>query len=68
MSDDQGHRTAPAAVMASVFWLLLLAFVIIDWQRAPQRNRFDEPAPFALGSGPVAGAGHCAAIPAAPKR
>jgi hypothetical protein len=54
--------------MAAVFWALLLAFVVFDWHRAPQRNRFDEPPPFALGSGPVSGAGHCAAAPSPPKR
>lgn len=61
-------RKAPAAGMSLAFWLLLVAFVVFDWLRAPQRSRFDEPPPFAIGSGPVSGAGHCAAPPAAPKR
>jgi len=68
MSADQPPRAAPAAVMAAVFWALTIAFVVFDWTRAPQRNRFDEPPPFAIGSGPVSGAGHCAAAPSPPKR
>jgi len=68
MSATPSGRFAPAAAMAAVFWALLVAFVIVDWLRAPQRNRFDEPTPFAIGSGPVSNAGHCAAAPAAPKR
>ena len=68
MSSRQAPPAAPAALMAAVFWALLLAFVVFDWRRAPQRNRFDEPPPFALGSGPVSGAGHCAAAPSPPKR
>lgn len=64
MSGQPQPREAPAAVMAAVFWALLLAFVVFDWTRAPQRNRFDEPPPFAIGSGPASGAGHCAAAPA----
>jgi hypothetical protein len=54
--------------MAAVFWALLIAFVVVDWNRAPQRNRFDEPPPFAIGSGPASGGAHCAAAPAPPKR
>jgi hypothetical protein len=68
MSKDQPRQAAPAAIMTAVFWALLLTFVVVDWRRAPQRNRFDEPPPFALGSGPVSGAGHCAAAPSPPKR
>ena len=68
MSKPQPPREAPAAVMAAVFWVLLLAFVTFDWTRSPQRNRFDEPSPFAIGSGPVSGAGHCAAPPSPAKR
>ena len=64
----QTPRAAPAVAMAGVFWALLIAFVVFDWTRAPQRNRFDEPPPFAIGSGPVSGAGHCAAAPAPAKR
>lgn len=66
MNDQPG--VAPAKRMALVFWTLLVAFVVYDWLRAPSRNRFDEPPPFALGSGPVSGAGHCAGAPAPPAR
>ena len=41
MSETGPPRAAPAAAMAAVFWALLLAFVIFDWTRAPQRNRFE---------------------------
>jgi hypothetical protein len=68
MSNEQPPRAAPAAAMAAVFWALLVAFVVVDWTRAPQRNRFDEPPPFAIGSGPASGGAHCAAAPTAPKR
>jgi len=64
----QTPRAAPAVAMAAVFWALLIAFVVFDWTRTPQRNRFDDPPPFAIGSGPVSGAGHCAAAPAPAKR
>lgn len=63
MSGAGTGREAPARGLSLVFWALLLAFVVFDWLRAPPRNRFDEPPPFALGSGPVSGAGHCAAPP-----
>ena len=65
MNGAPPSRAAPAASMALVFWLLLAAFVVFDWLHAPPRNRFDEPPPFAIGSGPVSGAGHCAAPPVA---
>jgi len=61
-------RAAPAAAMTAFFWLLLIGFVVFDWTRAPQRNRFDEPPPFALGSGPASGGAHCAAAPSPRKR
>ena len=63
MSGADTPREAPARGLSLAFWALLLAFVVFDWLRAPPRNRFDEPPPFALGSGPVSGAGHCAAPP-----
>ena len=66
--NGQTPRAAPAVAMAAVFWALLIAFVVFDWTRTPQRNRFDEPPPFAIGSGPVSGAGHCAAAPAPANR
>lgn len=68
MSGRSSARSAPAAAMAAVFWVLLVAFVVVDWLRAPQRNRFDEPTPFALGSGPAGGGGHCASAPVAKTR
>lgn len=68
MSNEQPPRAAPAAAMAAAFWALLVAFVVFDWTRSPQRNRFDEPPPFAIGSGPATGGAHCAAAPPAPKR
>lgn len=61
-------RAAPAAAMTALLWLLLLGFVAFDWTRTPQRNRFDEPPPFALGSGPATGGAHCAAALSPQKR
>ena len=67
MNATTAPKPAPAAAMAAIFWLLLTGFVVFDWLRAPQRNRFDEPPPFAVGSdGPATGGAHCAAAP--PKR
>ena len=64
MTQQPKDRNAPAAAMAAIFWLLLAAFVAADWLRAaPQRNRFDEPPPLAVGSGPAGGGGHCAVVP-----
>lgn len=68
MSTKSTPRAAPAAAMAAVFWALLIAFVVFDWLRAPERNRFDEPPPFAIGSGPASGGAHCAAAPSTSKR
>jgi hypothetical protein len=68
MSNEQPPRAAPAVAMAAVFWALLAAFVVLDWTRAPQRNRFDEPPPFAVGSGPAKAGAHCAAAPTVPQR
>lgn len=65
MTQPTAQRNAPAAAMAAIFWLMLTIFVVADWLRtSPQRNRFDEPPPFAIGSGPAGGGGHCAAAPA----
>jgi hypothetical protein len=57
------RRTA----FAAVFWTLLVLFVLVDrWRGAPLHNRFDEPAPWALGSGTsdAAMGAHCTAAPA----
>lgn len=53
-------------VFAAVFWALLGLLVLVDWVRgAPKHNRFDEPAPWAFGSGSSSAAkgAHCAAPP-----
>jgi len=57
-----GRRTA----FAMAFWALLGLFVFVDWVRgAPLHNRFDEPLPWALGSGSGAAekGAHCTAAP-----
>lgn len=55
------------SVLATIFWALLVLLVLIDWVRgAALHNRFDEPHPWALGSGSSSAAkgAHCAAAPA----
>jgi hypothetical protein len=57
------HRRS---VLAAIFWALLVFFVLLDWVRgAALHNRFDEPHPWALGSGSSSAAkgAHCAAAP-----
>jgi len=51
---------------AATFWALLVLLVLADWWRgAPLHNRFDEPLPWALGSGSSSAAkgAHCTAAP-----
>jgi hypothetical protein len=53
-------------VFAAIFWILLTLLVLGDWVRgATLHNRFDEPAPWALGSGSSSAAkgAHCTAVP-----
>jgi len=57
-----GRRT----VFAATFWALLGVLVLADWVRgAPRHNRFDEPLPWALGSGSGSAekGAHCTAAP-----
>ena len=59
---DARRRT----VFAAIFWALLTLLVLGDWVRgAPLHNRFDEPTPWALGSGSTSAAkgAHCTAVP-----
>jgi len=56
----------PRIVFAALFWVIFGMLVLADWVRcAPRHNRFDEPLPWALGSGSgSAGKGaHCTAAP-----
>ena len=51
---------------AAVFWALLVLFVFGDgWRGLAQHDRFDEPAPWALGSGTsdASKGAHCTAAP-----
>jgi hypothetical protein len=53
-------------LFASIFWAVLLALVLFDWVRgAARHDRFDEPMPWALGSGTSSAAkgAHCTAAP-----
>ena len=62
MSTLRKRRT----LFAAVFWTLLLLLVLADWVRgAPNHNRFDEPLPWALGSGMASATigAHCTAAP-----
>ena len=59
---NTGRRT----VFVLSFWVLLGLLVLADWVRgAPRHNRFDEPLPWALGSGsgPAEKGAHCTAAP-----
>jgi hypothetical protein len=53
--------------LATLFWVLLVLFVLVDAAAGARfHNRFDEPWPWALGSGRNDGAkgAHCTAAPA----
>ena len=59
-------QTQRRTVYAAIFWVVFIALVLLDWVRgAPLHDRFDAPAPWALGSGTSAAAkgAHCAALP-----
>lgn len=61
MSTPQ-RRTA----FAAIFWVVFMLLVLADWVRgAPLHDRFDEPLPWALGSGsgPAVKGAHCTAAP-----
>jgi hypothetical protein len=56
----------PRIVLAAIFWVIFGVLVLADWVHgAPQHNRFDEPLPWALGSGSGSAAkgAHCTAAP-----
>ena len=46
-------------IIAAVFWVGILGFIVLDRGLSVAHDRFAEPPAFALGSGKVAGAGHC---------
>lgn len=46
-------------IIAAAFWIALLGFITLDRGLSAAHDRFAEPPAFALGSGKVAGAGHC---------
>jgi len=46
-------------IIAAAFWIGLLGFIALDRGLSAAHDRFAEPPAFALGSGKVAGAGHC---------
>jgi hypothetical protein len=53
-------------LFGAIFWVLVSLLVLADWMRgAPRHNRFDEPMPWALGSGSSSAAkgAHCTAAP-----
>ncbi len=56
-------------IAAAAFWLLVLLLLWADWRSSQPHDRWAEPLPLALGSGPAADAGHCSlAPPAKPAR
>ena len=48
---------------AWALWIVLLGLVALDWSNSSPHQRFAEPPPLALGSGPAADAGHCSLAP-----
>lgn len=46
-------------IIALVFWIGIVGFIALDRGVSVGHDRFAEPPAFALGSGKVAGAGHC---------
>lgn len=60
----RGWLAKPAARAALAFWVLLAAFIALDWARAGRHDRFAEPMPWAFGqpAGEDTGA-HCSAAP-----
>ncbi len=48
---------------AWLLWAVLLALIVLDWRNSTPHQRFAEPPPLALGSGPAADAGHCSLAP-----
>jgi hypothetical protein len=56
-------------LFAGLFWVALLLFVVFDqWCSFARHERFDEPMPWALGSGAsdAAKGAHCTAAPRKP--
>jgi hypothetical protein len=45
------------------FWLVVVLLLLLDWRNSTPHDRFAEPPPLALGSGPSASAGHCSLAP-----
>ncbi len=46
-------------IIALAFWIGVVGFIALDRSVSVEHDRFAEPPAFALGSGKVAGAGHC---------
>lgn len=49
--------------LPGLFWALVLALLAADWWVSAPHDRFAEPPPLALGSGPEPNAGHCSLVP-----
>jgi len=49
--------------MSWLFWASVLGLLAVDWWASVPHDRFAEPPPLALGSGPAAHAGHCSLVP-----
>jgi hypothetical protein len=61
--------TGRRALLAAFFWSVLALFVVVDeWRGFARHDRFDEPMPWALGSGSsdAAKGAHCTAAPRKP--
>lgn len=66
MATTQGHPRQPFTMRRALlwlFWALVLGLLAADWWASLPHDRFAEPPPLALGSGPAANAGHCSLVP-----
>lgn len=66
MQTRQRHLWQPFAMRRAIpwlFWASVIDLLAADWWASVPHDRFAEPPPLALGSGPAAHAGHCALVP-----
>lgn len=66
MGARQRHAWQPLTMrraLTRLFWAFVLGLLAVDWWASVPHDRFAEPPPLALGSGPAANAGHCSLLP-----
>lgn len=65
MTRWQRHAGQPFTMrraLAGLFWAFVLGLLAVDWWASVPHDRFAEPPPLALGSGPAVNAGHCSMV------